>query len=99
VGYTDRKALMRKINLTEDSKRTVHLWLKLAEFDILIKHKARTEMAAGDALSRHIACSALINMHSTEIKEGHAELGQRSWNNTFEVLKKSRTWQGMQQEV
>jgi RNase H-like domain found in reverse transcriptase len=53
--YTDHKALIGKTKLTEHLKRTVCLSLKLAEFDVTIKHKAETKMAAADALSRHVA--------------------------------------------
>jgi RNase H-like domain found in reverse transcriptase/Integrase zinc binding domain len=99
VVYTDHKALIGKTKLTEDSKRIVRLWLKLAEFDVTIRHKAGTEMAAADALSRHVAFAALTDIHSTDIMECHVELGHRSWKVTYEVLKRSRSWQGMRQEV
>jgi hypothetical protein len=99
VVFTDLKALVGKTKLTEDSKCTVRFWLKLAEFDVTIKHKAGIEMAAADALSRHVACAALTDVHSTEIIECHVESGHRSWKATYEVLKRSRPWQGMQQEI
>jgi hypothetical protein len=78
IVYTDHKALIGITTLTDDSKRTVHLWLKLAEFDMTIKHKARTQIAAADALSRHVAGAASTYIYSTEIIECHDELGHRS---------------------
>jgi Integrase zinc binding domain len=97
--YTDHKALIGKTKLTADSKRTVRLWLELAGFDVMIKHKAGTEMAAADALSRHVACAAMTDIHCTEIMECHVELEHRSWKATYEVLKRSRSLQWMRQEI
>jgi RNase H-like domain found in reverse transcriptase len=97
--YKDHKAPIGKTKLTEDSKRTVRLWLKLAEFNIAIKHRAGAEMAATDALSRHVACAAITDVHTTEIMECHDEFEHRSWKATNEVLKLSRSWKGMQQEI
>jgi RNase H-like domain found in reverse transcriptase len=89
VIYTDHKARIEKSKLNEDSKRIVHLWLKLAKFDATDKHKAKTEMAAADALSRPVACAALRDIHSTEIMKCHVELGHISRKATYEVLKRS----------
>jgi Integrase zinc binding domain len=89
----------RKTKLTEDSKHTVRSWLELAAFDVTIKDKAGIEMAAADALSRHVACTPLTDIHSTEKMECHVELGHRSWKATYRVLKRSRSLQGIWQEI
>jgi hypothetical protein len=78
VVFTDHKALKGKTKLTKDSRRTVRLWLYLAEIDVTIKHKAGIKMAAADALIRNVACEALTDIHSTEILECHVKLGHRS---------------------
>jgi Integrase zinc binding domain len=97
--FTDHKALIGKTKLTEDSRRTVCLWLYLAEFNVTIKHKAGIKMAAVDALIRNVACVALTDIHSTEILECHVEFGHRSRKATYVVLKRSRSWQGTQHEI
>jgi hypothetical protein len=43
----------------------------------MIWHKAGPEMAAADALSRHVTCAALTDTHSSEIMECQAESGHR----------------------
>jgi RNase H-like domain found in reverse transcriptase len=97
--YTDHKALIEKTTPTEDSKRTVRLWLKVAEFDRAINHKGGAEMAAPDAVSRHVARAAMTDVHSTEIMECLVELGHRSWKQTYEGFNPSRSLQGMWEEI
>jgi hypothetical protein len=64
----DHKALIGKTKLSKDSKHTIHLWLKLANFDIASKHQAETEISAAAAQSGPVACATLTDIHFTEIQ-------------------------------
>jgi RNase H-like domain found in reverse transcriptase/Reverse transcriptase (RNA-dependent DNA polymerase)/Integrase zinc binding domain/Integrase core domain len=97
--FTDHKALIGRTKLSEEFKRVVRLWLKLAEFEMTLEHLAGVEMIAADALSRYVAGAATTVDHSDKIKEIHIQTGHRCWKATYELLKRTDSWPNMRQDV
>jgi Integrase zinc binding domain len=83
----------------EESKRIVRLLLKLPELEITVKHSAGVKMAAADTLSRYVAGAARSEDLFTEIKESHIQTGHRSWNATYELMKRTCSCPNMQQDI
>jgi hypothetical protein len=75
------------------------VWLKLSEFDMTVKHLAGVEMAAADAFGRYVAGAAKSGDHSSEINESHIQTAQKSWKATYELMKGTRSWPNMRQDI
>jgi RNase H-like domain found in reverse transcriptase len=91
--FTDHKPLVGSCKFTEESRRTVRLWMKLEEFNFELILRAGSDMFAPDKLCRNVAgATEAVPDNRKLIWATHVMLGHQGWKVVLEHLREEKIW-------